>query len=265
MKKYIRYLFLIIIIYSIFILNCYASTNTYVRTDNDLKVPSDVIVDSNNHDEILSTPSVSASEKIYDYAEILSEEEEKKLYNKVIDFNKNSNFDAVIVTTNDLGVKNLEKYTYNFYDYNDFGKEGVIFVIDVTNSSKPSIFIGICGSNNSEVFEIYNNKIVNQSLKYLYDNSISKGNYYEACFNFVKIVNGLYIQKKTNNLRIDQDGKFVKVVPIFEVTVIALAVTFIIMMVMVTKVKSKSIYRTNIDDKVNKSTLIVECEYDKSV
>ena len=78
-------------------------------------------------------------------------------------------------------------------------------------------------------------------------------------------MNGLYIQKKTDNLRIDPDGRVVKVVPIFEVTVIALAVTFIIVMIMVTKVKAGSSYRTSIDDKVNKSTLSIECEYDKSV
>lgn len=265
MKRYVRYLFLIIFVYSLFILNCYASTNTYVRTDDDLKVPGDVVVDSNNHDEILSTPSVSASEKIYDYAELLSEEEEKKLYNKILEFSKNSSFDAVIVTTRDLGGKTLDKYTYNFYDYNDFGKEGVIFVIDVTNSSKPSIFIGTCGPKDSEIFGIYSNGIVNKSLKYLYDNSITKGNYYEASFNFIKIVNGLYIQKKTNNLTIDSDGRVVKIVPIFEVTVIALAVTFIIVMIMITRVKTRSNYRTNIDDKVNKATLSIECEYDKAV
>lgn len=264
MKRCINYLFIIVVIYSLFNLKCYASTNTFVRTDSDLKVPSDVVVDSNNHRDIMLTPSVSASEKVYDYAELLSPEQEKKVYDKIVEYNKNSGYDAVIVTTNNLNGKNLSQYTYNFYDYNDFNDEGVIFVIYIENG-KPTIFMGNCGPKDSKIFSIYDNKVVNSTLKYLYENSITKGNYYEACYNFVKIVNGFYVQKETNNLRIDGEGKVIKTVPIFEVLVIALAVTFIIVMFMVTKAKSRISYKNQIERNINKSTMVVECEYDKLV
>ena len=48
MKKYINCTFLFLIFYFIFNINCYASTNTFIRTDNNLRIPIDVVADSNN-------------------------------------------------------------------------------------------------------------------------------------------------------------------------------------------------------------------------
>ena len=264
MKKRINYLFIIIFTFFLFNHICFASTNTYIRTDNDMKVPKDVVVDSNNHDEIMKTPSVSASEKIYDFADLLTSDQEKKIYNKIMEFYDNSKYDAVIVTTNDLGGKDLPKYTYNFYDYNDFEKVGVIFVIYIENG-KPTIFMGNCAKLGNEIFDIYNKNVINSTLKYLYDNSISKGNYYEACYNFIKIINGFYVQKKTNNLKIDENGQVIKTIPLFEVSIISLAITFIIVLLTVTKSINKSTHKSKLDDCVNKSTIIVECLYDKKI
>ena len=264
MKKYISYLFIIIFTFFLFNHTCFASTNTYVRTDTDMKVPKDVVVDSNNHDEIMNTPSVSSSEKIYDFADLLTVDQEKKLYDKILEYNKNSKYDAVIVTTKDLNGKNISKYTYNFYDYNDFSEKGVIFVIYVENG-KSTIFMGNCAKLGDEIFDIYSEKIINSTLKYLYDNSISKGNYYEACYNFVKIVNGFYVQKKTNNLKISEDGQVIKTIPLFEVSIISLAITFIIVIITVTKSMTKGSHKTKLEECVNKSTLLIECQYDNKI
>ena len=264
MKKFINYLFIMIFVFFLFKHTCLASTNTYVRTDSDMKVPKDVVVDSKNHDEIMSTPSVSASEKIYDFADLLTVDQEKKLYDKVLEYNKTSKYDAVIVTTKDLNGKSISNYTYNFYDYNDFSKEGVIFVIYIENG-KPTIFMGNCAKLGSKIFDIYDTKVVNSTLKYLYDNSISKGNYYEASYNFIKIINGFYVQKQTNNLKIDEDGKVVKTIPLFEVFIISFAITFIIVIITVTKSISKSNHKSKLEDCVNKSTLLVECQYDNKI
>ena len=103
------------------------------------------------------------------------------------------------------------------------------------------------------------------NLKYLYDNSISKGNYYEASYNFIKIINGFYVQKQTNNLKIDEDGKVVKTIPLFEVFIISFAITFIIVIITVTKSISKSNHKSKLEDCVNKSTLLVECQYDNKI
>ena len=76
--KYIKLLIVFILFISI-PKNCLASTNTLTRTREKPLVPDRVIVDENNIDEILLTPAVSSNEKIYDFAELYTEEEEKKL------------------------------------------------------------------------------------------------------------------------------------------------------------------------------------------
>ena len=264
MKKYINYLFIFGMLYFAFIINCYASAETYTRTNEDLRIPSDVVADSNNHDDILSTPSVNANDKIYDFANLLTQEQEEKIYDKIVEYKKVSNYDAVIVTTNDLVGKDLPKYAYNFYDYNDFNSEGVIFVIHV-GQGEPGIYMGNCAPSGSYLFNVYNNKVINSTMKYLYENSIRKENYYEACFNFVRVVQGFYVQRQNGSSTIGGNGEIVKTIPIFELLVISLAVTFIIVIVLIKVTSKNSKYSYSLNDKINGATLSIVCDYDKFV
>ena len=63
-----------------------ASVNTYTRTDSDYLVPDYIDVTGSNRDNVLSTPAVDASEKVYDFADLLTDSEEKKIYNQVIEY-----------------------------------------------------------------------------------------------------------------------------------------------------------------------------------
>ena len=106
-----------------------ASTNTFTRTIEKPLVPADVLVREDNIQDIMKTPAVSASEKIYDYADLYSEQQEKDLFKKITDFIDESKIDVAIVTTNNQNGYGIRDYAYNFYDYNDFKIEGIIFVI----------------------------------------------------------------------------------------------------------------------------------------
>ena len=75
MKK----IFVLLISLFLLVLPVYASTNTYSRTTTDLKVPKKIKYKSSMEHNVLLTPSVNANEKIYDFAELLTEEEEKQL------------------------------------------------------------------------------------------------------------------------------------------------------------------------------------------
>ena len=55
----------------------FASTNTYPRTEDDLRINSWITVTEENKDNILNTPSVNEEEKIYDFADLYTDEEEK--------------------------------------------------------------------------------------------------------------------------------------------------------------------------------------------
>lgn len=129
MKK----IFVLLISLFLLVLPVYASTNTYSRTTTDLKVPKKIKYKSSMEHNVLLTPSVNANEKIYDFAELLTEEEEKQLYDKVKEFIANTNLDLAIVTINTNVKDSTQDYADDFYDYNDFSIDGLAFVIDMQN------------------------------------------------------------------------------------------------------------------------------------
>ena len=129
MKK----IFVLFISLFLLVLPVYASTNTYSRTTTDLKVPQKIKYKSSMEHNVLLTPSVNANEKIYDFAELLTEEEEKQLYDKVKEFIANTNLDLAIVTINTNVKDSTQEYADDFYDYNDFSIDGLAFVIDMQN------------------------------------------------------------------------------------------------------------------------------------
>lgn len=129
MKK----IFVLLISLFLLVLPVYASTNTYSRTTTDLKVPKKIKYKSSMEHNVLLTPSVNANEKIYDFAKLLTEEEEKQLYDKVKEFIANTNLDLAIVTINTNVKDSTQEYADDFYDYNDFSIDGLAFVIDMQN------------------------------------------------------------------------------------------------------------------------------------
>ncbi len=119
MKKVILTIILFLISFNI----CYASTNTYERTEDNLRVNKKWNIDSHNIADVLSTPSVDANEKVYDFANILTDEEERTIKNLIDNFIDHTGFDMVFVSDsfNYYTDDKNEEYATNFYDYNDFG------------------------------------------------------------------------------------------------------------------------------------------------
>lgn len=264
MKRFINYIILVLLIF-IVKCDCFASTNTYERTSSNLRVPNDIVVDNNSINKILATPSVSSNEKVYDFANLLSDKEEKELFNNITEFVNLSKLDCAIVTTNDLLGFNINEYTYNFYDFNYFKSDGVIFVIYVKDDYS-EIFMGTSGQQNSKVFSIYDESMINSTLRYLFENSIKQKKYHEACINFVKIVDGFYKKKAGGDYQVTDDGRIVKKIPFLEITILALAVTFIITIIFVMKSgKNKNKKDVELDDNIDKNTLIIKLLYDNLI
>ncbi len=123
MKK-INLIGFIIIILGCFSIHVEASTNVIDRnTQNNYGVNKKWQINDKNKNNVLKTPLVKADEKIYDFANILTDEEEQRLYEKIKDFIDDSNMDLVILTYNFSYTqdKQNDDYGADFYDYNDFG------------------------------------------------------------------------------------------------------------------------------------------------
>lgn len=97
--------------------------------------------DENDNKYQCKTPKVDNSIKVYDYASLLTEEEEKELISISEEFINKYDMDVALVTINEnpYGVSDYYSkiYAQDFYYYNRFGKntshDGFIILIDMSN------------------------------------------------------------------------------------------------------------------------------------
>lgn len=199
MKK-IKYLLLIIILFSFSITPVFASTNIFTRTEDNLLISSDIAVTSENLDNILSTPAVDASEKIYDFADLLTVSEEEKVYHIVDDFISKTGFDLAIVTINENNKFSAREYADDFYDYNFFGNDGehsgILFLIDMDTRE---IYMSTTGKASS----MYSDYRVDIILDAIYQD-FSNADYLNGIIKFVTILENY----DTMGLPSNKDSKY---------------------------------------------------------
>lgn len=181
MKK-IKYLLAVLLFSLSLVVN--AKVETYERTKENYRVPSDVTVSQYNERDVLSTPSVDESKKVYDFAELLSDSQENSLYDSIIKFINNTGLDAVIVTTNDNPGKTVKNEAADFYDYNYFRKNGVIFLIDMDIREYTIVTTG-------SAMDVYTNTEIDIMLDNIYTYMAGK-NYYSACRTFIEGLDDFY-------------------------------------------------------------------------
>ncbi len=254
MKRLFKIIFVLLI--SVLLLNTYASTRTYTRTNEKPLVPDWVSVDDSNREEIMSTPAVNEKEKVYDYAELLTEEEEEKLLKKINEYIKNTNYDLVFITAKDLGNKEATKYMYNFYDYNNFKKNGTLFLVNPTDNGI-GIYMITAGQ---EAADLYTQDRIQKTLKHLYP-AFKGGDTYKGAEVYVRICAGFYNANNDNSARIDASGNVVKSIPWIEIIIIAFASTFIIMFILIKKNKNAMVTPEKISY-LNTSSMVVNRDSD---
>lgn len=118
-----------------------SEVKVYERTLENLRVyPQDVIRVAGRAWEpqleiknILSTPSVDKNEKIYDFANMFTKEEELELYSEIINFHEKTKFEIILVTVEDIFDKSYEVYADDFYRFNYFDYDGLLILINGTN------------------------------------------------------------------------------------------------------------------------------------
>ena len=112
------------------------TTGTSERSEaNNYGVNKEWTIDNSNLSNILNTPLVDASLKVYDYSNVLSDEEENKLRSLINEFTSKTNMEIVILTVDQQYSydEQNEEIASDFYDYNDFGlntkfHDGIILI-----------------------------------------------------------------------------------------------------------------------------------------
>ncbi len=134
MKKRLLFIFLIFLFILPIAVN--ASTNTLDRDDT-LNVWDEI--DKNKYRQtILDTPRVDEKEKIYDFANLISDEEEKILFDKIENYIEKYKMDFVLLTIDRNNKMSTERYGEDFFIFNYFGFEdkkrsGSLFILDMQN------------------------------------------------------------------------------------------------------------------------------------
>ena len=83
----------------------------------------------------LAVPAVAAGEPYYliDGADLLTPSQEKDLEEKLADISKEWDMDIVVVTADDLEGASSTAFADDFYDYGGYGKDGILWLIDMDN------------------------------------------------------------------------------------------------------------------------------------
>ncbi len=198
MKK-IYLLFIILLLFPTIIL---ASTNTKSREGIENYGVTKYEVTPKNKKYVLDTPYVDASEKLYDFAEILTDEEEQELYDLISGFNEKTGFDLVILTkslpyTDD---QENEDYATDFYDFNDFNKNGILFF---RNDYEEDRYFDLYSFGDAQLY--YYDTRLSDLLDEIFD-EIRNKEYLSSIKHLISRLNDYYDYGKLENYFVDNDG-----------------------------------------------------------
>ena len=229
-------------------LNIYASTKTYERTeDNNYGVNKKWEINSSNINNVLNSKKVDSSEKIYDFADILTDDEEKKLYEKIMNFIYKYKTDFVILT-DDIPYtydKVNEDYAVDFYDYNDFGIDFDKYsgIILFRNNYEEDRYYDMYLFGDSQLyFDQYRKDESLDGIYYYLSNKI----YLNGFSKFIDYCDKYYSNGIPNDLKayyvddygylhFDSNYKEPYKAPIIGILIIDIIVTLIVMLVLISK------------------------------
>lgn len=158
-----------------------ASTKTNTRTEgNNYLVQNSVTIDESTLEDIMKTPAVDVTEKVYDFANLFSVVEETQLYQRILEIANNYGVDFVIVTTEENEFSGSAAYADSFYKYNNFGKgtskSAIVFLIDMQ-------YKGIYFYPSTSLVSLYNGKITDILSSVITD--FKNKDYYQGTLNVI--------------------------------------------------------------------------------
>lgn len=246
MKKLFKSLFLVLLTL-LSTINVYASTNTQDRNNlENYGVNKNVQNIDNKLSYIMKTKKVDASEKIYDFSDILTDEEENLLKEKIDRFIGENNMDMVIVTDSFSYSRDSENEAYadDFYDYNDFGLDFEYYsgVLLLRNTNPADPYYHMSTSGNAQLY--FSDARIDNILDDIYDD-IHAGNYYEGFSKWITYTDNYVKQgypSSASNYYIDETGNMHRVRPKYHPPIgigllAGLALAGIILAVMISKNK----------------------------
>ena len=220
-------------------------------------------IDEKNISNVLNTQYVDASKKIYDYADILTPEEEATLLPKIKAFIELTGMDMVILTDSFKYSHDSENETYavDFYDYNDFGinDQNYSGVILFRNDNPEDRYYNVYTFGMAQLY--YSYARCENMLDDIYSSMVSK-EYLDAFTKFIDNFTIYYhMGKATTDYYVDDMGYVQKIPPTFNLksnlvmSIFAGIIVSIIALVIMVK-KNKMVKKaTEAGDYLDKSSI----------
>lgn len=189
----------------LFIGICNAEITTYDRNilDN-YGVNKKWVIDEYNKFEVLNTRCVDAKQKIYDFSDILTEEEEKHFKELSLEFFNETGFELVILTDSFYNIDDDDNgdYAQNFYDYNDFGLDNKyysgIVILRNTYPGYPRYGVYSFGEAQFYYYDEPGTRLSN-ALDLIYDDMVG-GNYKYAFDTLIEDLTDMYHDGKEDGM-----------------------------------------------------------------
>ena len=202
-------------------------------------------INTNNKVNILKTYAVDSNQKVYDFSNILTDEEEQKLTDRMKKFTEKYKIDIVILTDNYQYTEDSQNTTFatDFYDYNDFGinYEKYDGVMLFRNTYEQNPYFDAYSFGNAQLY-FYDTRLSN-TLDYIYDDIHSEA-YYSGFNKFIDKMEEYYNEGKLTDYYVDESGflqkqktasYYLKVIGLSMLT--ALVITGIIIYILIKKNK----------------------------
>lgn len=232
MKKIVYYISFLLLLFLISIIPTSAKEfKTCARTTTNLRV-REYFVRDDNLNAILETPCVDEVDKIYDFADLLTDLEEEELYKQVSNYIRDTNYDLTLVTIDDNNKGSAREFALDFYDYNYFGytdtRDGSLLLIDMDTRE---LYLTRTGYAIKMYEDITIDKILDDGYNYIINE-----NYYDT---FRVMIQGLEnnfqetYPDSNQDLLINEYGEvyYIKHIPYSLVLIIAGIITLIVSLI----------------------------------
>ena len=178
-------------------------------------------------------PIIANSEelKVFDYANLFTEGEIIRLNDEANLLSNDYNIDIVIVTTEDAESKTTREFADDYYDYNGFSDDGILFLIDMDNREA---YISTKGLGIKYLTDYRIESIIKGVLK-----ELGNGNFYDAAKVFLDDVEEyLQVGIPSNQYSEDENYKAENKLTFTEI-IISLVVGLIAALIFIFSTKSK--------------------------
>lgn len=217
-------------------------------------------INDSNLDNVLSTYKVDSSEKIYDFSDVLTDEEERLLKQKIDTFIDKYNTELIILI-DELSYyydTENENFAVDFYDYNDFGLQfdGYDGILLFRNTYSIDPYYDMYTFGDAQLY--FTQTRYDDVLDSIYSN-IKNKNYYTGFSMFVDKMEYYYdlgIPSSMNGYIVDENGYLqeVYIIPWKTCLIISAIATAVIMFILIRKNKMISKVK-HADDYLDKDSI----------